>query len=262
MRVRNLAALFAIMSTHMAIGCGDEPPPEPPKPHNYTLEVEVTDGQGTMLPNVAVKVDEKIVGHTDAEGKFSAVLNELAGNTVTLGVVAPSGYRFAPDTDSVTEILKTTNVRGQVTGVPVFLSAAAESLQKDYFVWVKADCDNGCKDWPVLLDGKEMARTNALGYAHFSFTDQPRNDVEIEIVAKKPNTPSNPKYGFTLDTGSTVYRIEQAFTDPSKPKPVVRRARPSGGKKKDAKAGNVPDPGAFVDPTPKKETGVIDLFGN
>lgn len=264
-------AFILLLGGSFLIGCGDDaPPPAPPQKFDYAVEVAVTDGQENPLPQVAVTIDGQVVGHTDADGKFTGTINDFAEKSLELGVVAPPGYRFAPDTDKVTEMLRTTTVNGQQSGVPLYLAAQAESLQSDYLIWVKAVCEGNlsCADWPVTLDGEEKARTNALGYAHFSFTGQPRNDVEIAIGTPAKTSPANPTYTVSLDVDASVYRLEQSFVDPTAPKRTARPVRVAkkggGGKKGDKKPdaeAKVPAPGDFVDPTPKKkDDGVIDLF--
>lgn len=260
MKSRRLSTALAVAVALLALSCGDEPPPPERVKYNYTLEVGVKDTQGNVLPRVPVTVDGNTVGHTDADGKFTATLNEFEGEPITLGVIAPHGYHFAVETDSVSEILKTSNVNNQTTGVPVFLSAIAESTEKDYFIWVKTNCDSKCPRWPVLLDGEEIARTNSLGFAHFAFTNQPDETVMIEIATTGEFQPANPKYELALERNSTVYRIDQNFKDPTKPKP--RRVSSSSKKKPktDKPKETAPDPGAFLEPEKPKKTGVIDLF--
>lgn len=262
-----LLSIALALSVASALGCGDkDEAPEVKTQHDYTLEVDVQDSQGNTLPRVSVTVDGKVVGLTDADGKFTATLTEYDGVPVTLGVIAPDGYYFPEGTDTISETLRTTTVNKQKSGVPVFLSAKAESLKKDYFFWVKTACDTECSDWPILLNGEEIARTNSLGYAHFSITDQPETPIELTIDSGEKFKPADPTYEVVLDFDSTVYRIEQPFTDPTKPKPRKRVSRPAGkGKKKKAgeeKKAAAPDPDAFVEPVKKKkDDGVIDLFG-
>jgi hypothetical protein len=247
------------------LGCGDEAPPPPPSKFDYNLEVKVEDTQGNPLPKVPVTVDGAVVGHTDAAGKFTATLNELEGESLTLAVQPVEGFRYQIDSDTVTETLKTARVGAEKSGVPIFLNVTGESLKKDYFVWFKAVCDADCGGWPVMFNGEEIAKTNELGYAHFSFTEQPNNDVEVEVQTPSGLTPSNPRYAIALDSDSTAYRIAQPFVDPNKPKPRPKKKRKSrkGKKKKGTKKAVVPGKDEFVDPTPKKPANSgdgIDLF--
>lgn len=263
----NARPLSILLTALTLLGaCGEEPPPPPPERQTFTIEATVVTDAEVPVAKVPILLDGKVVGLTDAKGTFTGTLSELPGETVTLGATAPDGYRIIAG-ENVTEVLKTATVNNTVSGVPVFLATTLESLKKDYFVWVKADCGedaSDCGGWPVKLDGEEVAKTNRLGYAHFAFTRQPRTDVSIEIGTSGAFKPENPTYELTLDSDSTVYRLGQEFKDPTKKKRVVRR--PSGKKKKkgsskkdDKKPAASTD--GFLPPTPKdKKDGVIDLF--
>ncbi len=273
-------ALATITATLLGtlVGCGEDPPPPPPPKHDFTVEVEVTDTDENPLPRVPVTLDGRVVGHTDKDGKFSGKLTELAGTDVTLGVKDIEGYRFVNEETSVMEKLKTTTVNGEKSGVPLFLQIQAESITKEYLVWVEAKCGDGlegeCEDLPVLLDGEEVARTNPLGFAHFSFSDVPQNDLKLTIDTPDPEgddetklSPADPEYALTLDLDSHIYLIEESFENPDAKKTKKRRRRPrrrraskrrrpakkKAAKKKSSKKAPKKKSG-------KPDNGVIDLW--
>lgn len=217
-----------LLALLFAVACGDPPPPAPPPVHEFTVEVRAEDDNGNPLPRVPVLLDGKPVGLTDASGKFSGILKEREGTKVKLAVGDVDGYKFpGSETTEIEETLRVTKVNNSASGVPVFLRVRAESLRKDYLVWVHAKCDESlegeCSDFPVTLNGEEVARTGPHGYAHFSFSEVPRSDVEIAIdtPAHDPSDdesplfePRDPSYKLTLDLGSHVYVVEQGFVDP------------------------------------------------
>lgn len=246
-----------------AAACGDEGPPPPPPTYQFTVEVQVEDSNQNPVPKVPVLLDGKVVGYTDRDGKFSGTLTDRADKELTLSVNDVEGFRFAADSNSVTETLKITKVNGQDSGVPIFLQVQAESIKKDYFVWIKAVCDDSlptCAGMPVTLNGREVAKTNHLGYAHFSFKDVPQNDVEIKIdtPSHSPSDkdsaryePRDPSYKLTLDLESHIYLVEENFTNPEKPKKkrVNRRKsnrRPNRKKTQQKKPEPKPEPAGGI----------------
>jgi hypothetical protein len=263
--------IFTLLITLLAgsaLGCGEEAPPPPPKNYEYTLEVEVTDTDENPLPRIPVTLDGKVVGKTDKEGKFAGTLHELPGTEVTLGVQDIEGYRFVnEDETSVTETLKTTTVNGKKSGVPLFLQIQAESITKDYLVWVQAKCDDTlegkCEGLPLLFGDEEVARTNALGFAHFSFSDVPQNDVALKIDTPDGDEtfePADPEYALTLDLDSHIYLIDETFTNPdAEPKARPRRRR---AKRRSAKRSRKSSPKRKKKKKSgkKEEKGVIDLW--
>lgn len=246
--------------------CGDDPPPPPPPPAQYSVEVEVLDTDDNPVPRIPVQLDGKVVGYTDQNGEFKGTLTELQGKEVSVAISEIDGYRIAPGSEpSVTETLNVTQVGGTTSGVPIFMQVRMESVKKDYMVWVRSICDDsipsGCGNLPVLFNGREVARTNHLGYAHFAFSDVPQNDVEIQIDTPKHDPddkkspmfqPRDPSYTVTLDLESHIYLLEETFSDPNnKKKPKKKRQvrkRPKKKKKKDT--------------APPPPPAGIDLFGN
>ena len=223
-----MSKFSVLIALVLAAACGDPPPPAPPPLHEFTVEVRAEDDNGDPLPRVPVLLDGEPVGLTDADGKFSGTLREREGTKVKLAVGELDSYKFpGSETTEIEETLRVTKVNDTASGVPVFLRVRAESLRKDYLVWVHAKCDdtieNGCEGFPVTLNGEEVARTGPHGYAHFSFSEVPRSDVEIAIdtPAHDPSDedsamfePRDPSYKLTLDLGAHVYVVEQGFVDP------------------------------------------------
>lgn len=241
--------------------CGEEAAAPPAAPLNFSVEATVQTDSDVAVPNVAITLNGKIVGRTDADGKFSATLTEVPGESVTLGAIAPDGYRIIKG-EEVSEQLKTATLSGTVSGVPVFLATTLESLKKDYFIWVKTGCGDHaaeCAGWPVMVDGVEMTKTNSLGYANFSFTREPYTDVEVTIQTPGAFVPANPTYAVSLEANATVYRLEQQFKDPTRKK-VVRRAAPVKRTTKKATTKKKTNTGLLpLTPSEQKRSN-IDLF--
>lgn len=266
-------AILITAATGTTLGCGEDPPPPPPPKHDYTVEVEVTDTDENPLPRVPVTLDGRVVGHTDREGKFAGKLNEIAGKDVTLGVQDITGYRFINEKTSVTETLKTTTVNGTQSGIPLYLQIQAESITKDYLVWVEASCGDDrqekCEGLPVLLDGEEVARTNRLGYAHFSFADVPQNDVMVSIDTPDDEDeklePADPQYALTLDLDSHIYMIDETFEPPGAAKSKTKRRRRRPRRRRAARRRKASSKKKAPKTAPKKkkkddEGAVIDLW--
>lgn len=259
-----LGGLTSIL-TISAVACGEDPPPAPPSKYDFPIEVQAEDSNRNPLAKVPVTIDGGVVGYTDADGKFTASLNELAGNAVTVGVQDIDGYRFPEGSVSVTENLRVTTVNGEESGVPVFLQVTGEPLRKDYFVWVRANCEKGletdaCADLPVKLNGEEVGKTNRFGYAHFAFQDVPQNDVEIviETGSEADYKPANPLYAMTLNLDSHVYLIDETFADPEFQERKPRRRRSTNRKSRSSKQ-KTSAPAKKPPAEKKKDNGVIDF---
>jgi hypothetical protein len=227
------AALGVALVVLAPLGCGNEAKkPDPTEqPHDFQIEVEVTDTDGEVVPEAPVKLDGKTVGYTDKEGKFDATIREKPGTKIELAIGDIDGYRLV-DTQSVTEKLKLKqNLSGKgYKGVPVLLHAVAESVQLRYLVWVDATCKDSlpadaCQGLLVRRGGEVVATTDRLGKAHFNLREQP--DEKISVTIDTPESkgeeddetptfkPADPTYEMSLGIEPTIYRLEPTFEDPS-----------------------------------------------
>lgn len=226
------AVLGVVLVTVGPLGCGNEAQkPDPTRqPHDFQIEVEVTDTDGKVVPKAPVKLDGKIIGYTDKEGKFQASLREKPGTKIELAIGDVEGYRIV-DTQSVTEKLELKrNLSGKgYKGVPVLLHAVAESVQRRYLVWVDATCKDSlpadaCQGLLVRRGGEIVATTDRLGKAHFNLREQPEEKISVTIDTPEPDEedddaptfePSDPTYEIELGIDPTIYRLEPTFKDPS-----------------------------------------------
>lgn len=214
------------------LGCGnqaDKPDPTE-QPHDFQIEVEVTDTDGKVVPEAPVKLDGKIIGYTDKEGKFGASLREKPGTKIELAIGDVDGYRIV-DKQSVTEKLELKpNLSGQgYKGVPVLLHAVAESVQRRYLVWIDATCKDSlpadaCQGLLVKRGDDVVATTDRLGKAHFNLREQPQEKIAVTIDTPTSDgedddaptfEPGDPTYKVTLGIDPTIYRLEPTFKDPS-----------------------------------------------
>lgn len=237
--MRTLAISLLIAMTSPLLGCGDEGPPPPPPMKDFRLEVSATE-PGGPVPLAPVLVDGKVIGYTDQDGKFEAMLTERPGASVTLGIGSLAGYRLMSD-ESVTESLRLTS---SGLGVPVALNASFESQKKEYMVWVSANCDpkmidpTFCENLPVLKDGEEIGRTDDMGQAHIVFVGVPETKVKFSINTPSVDPlkdpilpiPENPTFEVGLGFNSEIFLIEESFVnalEARKTKASPRRSAPA-----------------------------------
>ena len=192
------------------------------------------------LSRVPVKLDDKVIGYTDKDGKFTAYIKDKPGAEVQLSLGAMNGWVFEDDVAKTTLLVKR-SIDNKPNPIPLKLSAKAMNIELDYLVWVKLDCPEDkidqakCADVPVKLDGKEVARTGFDGRAHFSSRAPIESKHKVEILTPKFDAnadepamvrPANPSYDIKLDELSAVFIIEQTLVDA-----IVLAANAEDGKK-------------------------------
>ncbi len=223
-------------------GCGDDEPQELPY-YEFSLEVEASDLDGNSVAGIPVLLDDQVVGFTDADGVFEAILLEQPTQVIHLAVDEIEGYRIADEEPSIEKTLQIApRLDGDGhRGIPVSLRVDFRSTFMDYLTWVQIECDDdlddeNCEDVPVLLDDEELVRTDNNGFAHFSFQGLPGDDhtLRLEMPEHDPDDddsvkiePEDTVYDIELSPDATVFYIAEEFTDPDAPQTPTWRPPPS-----------------------------------
>jgi uncharacterized protein YdeI (BOF family) len=279
-RMTSLAALSAVLvAVAFAAGCGEEEKQGPPSPHQFKLEVSVIDEGENAVPRAPVLLDGNIVGYTDREGLFQAVLTEQLGTEVQVSVGDMNDYHVPEEARANETLSLKPALDGTKRPVEVILKATVHSARKNYLVWVEAECDkyldDKCEDLPVVVDGEVVAHTDDTGKAHFQFEGVPDDTVTVEIDTPKfdPSVhgedavfvmePEKPSYEVSLGLNPELLVIKEQFSDSKAAERAaeekkkrrrrrLRRLRRQRAKKASSKPSK-----------PKKEEkddGVIDLW--
>ncbi len=266
-----VATMLAVAGLSLSCGEDDTPPPAPSQ-FEFGIEVVAFDASENPIPGVPVVLDGNVVGFTGADGKFEGALVDQPTREVELAVKEIDGYRLANDGTNRTTLRVSESLNGELRGIPVSLRAELHSIRTTFVSWVELSCDEHlddkyCSDRPILLDGKEVARTDYRGAAHFTFEEVPTSTPQITIRTPRYDAddedsvmmePRNPSFIMELSHDATIFAIEQEFTDPAArraaeqappPRTRVRRApRP--------RAQPAPEP----EPEPESESRIRSFF--
>ncbi len=261
--------LITFAASCLLMACGEEEEVGPPPTFDFPLEVEAKDTDDSPVAGVPVLLDDNVVGFTDANGVFRATINEHQGAFVRLSVEDAEGYTLITDNPHLeSELRLTQGMDGQPRGVPTTLRVQLQSIVYEYLTWIDLDCDSKiddkhCQGLPLLLDGEEVARTDAKGYAHFSFQGYPGEVRELAVVTPDPGEdqptfqPANPTYEFELGADPMIFHVAETFTDPTvQDRPRRRRTR------RPARTQPRQQQQQQQQPTQDEDTGVICLFGD
>lgn len=273
-----LAGLVALGSAALLLGaCGEEDQGPAPTLQDFELSVLVDDQMQNPVPHAPVVLDGKTVGYTDKDGVFKAVLSEYVGNEVSVGI-GPMDSFIIPETAQgrITTLKRVKTLEG-FSNTQIILQATLQSVKNDYLIWVQADCAEEvaakhCEDMPVLLDGKEIARTDRQGRAHFDIRGIP--DQAITVSLKTPTyrpapgdtadnvfdiRPPNPSYQLKLGFNAEVLLIHEKFTDPDAAKREEDKRNRRAASQAAAARKNAAQKQKAAEEKAKK-AGVIDLW--
>jgi len=201
------------------VACAD---PEPPQEHRFIV-VALSDGE--PVAGVAVITGGERAGETDEHGELDITLTGRDGAAVPLVVECPEGYRSPVDLRPLRlqsfRHLETSDgsrgIRRTVSCLPTERRAA---------IVVRAA---GQVDLPIMIRGREVARTDASGVAHFSLRLRPNRSVRVQLDTSTRGDlrPHSPESTLRMPDRDEIFVIDQPFEVEEAPR--QRRRRRSTG---------------------------------
>jgi hypothetical protein len=209
--------LFASALFLLSTGC------DPPRPPPLELRVTAASDEGMRLAGLAVKIDDRVVGRTDARGELHLGLPQSdEGKRVRVSVQTPDGFRALTDARLIA--LERMTTRGGGT-LPLELHARFASTVRHYVVLV----DVGRPNLPIEVFGVQQAVTNSAGVAMFMTPGAPSDALEVRVTngGRTDLTPAYLAQTFNLQDRADVFMLRGEFTAvPAKKRPAPRPHRP------------------------------------
>jgi hypothetical protein len=190
------------------------PPPDAP----FQLAIAVNSDPGRPLAGAKIGFKSKTIATSDDTGTAKVEIGGTEGEAISLAIQCPDGYA-SPDKPLVV------GLRHLAPGSPPpKFEARCTPLERTVVVALRAD--NG-PNLPVLQLGREVARTDATGVAHFVMHVKPAEPVTLTLgTDEKPAEalrPQNPTLQFVAKDQDDYVLLEQKFTTEKK-KSVVKKA--------------------------------------
>ncbi len=172
---RALALPLVLSLAHVTSGCAALEPPPPPPPQQ--LKLQVVGEPGEPIADVPFLLDNKEIGRTNGEGVASFAVDGEDGRPFTLSVACPSG------TVSSSRALEL--VLRRMDRAPTY-DFHCVSTERSIVVAIRTE---GATDVPVKYLGREIARTDAEGYALVHLVPKASEVVHLTL-----DTSSDPKH--------------------------------------------------------------------
>lgn len=212
------AVTLVLASLTLSFAACGEPPPAPT--HTVTF---ITTSDGYPLPDVAIKLGEQLLGKSGERGEITTTLRGRDGTTLDYRAECPPGYREPRSTPQlVLRSFRAIGDAGAGRGIEVRLDCPPS--ERRVAVVIKAT--NGA-DVPVLFQGREVARTDAQGFAHVFVRSSPSTSFRLVLdTREKPLLrPSSPTHEFRVDDSDDYFLLEQPFVVEVPPPKKIRRPR-------------------------------------
>ncbi len=204
------------------LGCGEEPS-DPSFPITFTA----TSDPGVSLAAVQLTANGLPLGQTDASGVLHANLTGPLGSTVQVGVTCPEGHR-PPASSPLLTLRHVESLDPTAAGLGLQVSIACTPLTRHGIVIVRAGGEHPQAGLPVLIDGRELARTDTSGVAHVPLEMPAGQSFQVLLAtADHPNLrPESPPRTFTFPDSDELFVFDQPFAVEESPPPTKHRPRP------------------------------------
>jgi hypothetical protein len=191
-----------VLAAVVAVGCAPE------EPERFDVRVTASSDEGQPLEGVAVKVDDVVIGITDAAGHLGMALPGPEGRRVTVAVETPPGYRGGEQTRSI--VLDRLVRRADETRAPLEVETQFAPSQRSYVLLV----DVGMAGLPVEIFGVKKATTNSEGVAMLTVPGVPGDDLQVRVTrgARADLLPGFVAHSFTLPDHASVCVLDGRFT--------------------------------------------------
>ncbi|QQR91303.1 MAG: hypothetical protein IPJ88_06130 [Myxococcales bacterium] len=198
--------------------CGTETNTAP----RFELAVHTVELDGSPVRDAQVFVGDTPVGRSGVQGKLRFELSGKEGRRVAIRVKCPIAYQQQELLDTIT-LHQVLDVKDTAKRKAIERKFVCNALINKAVVLVKSNAPAGL---PVLLDGREVDRTNEHGIAHVYIEMAPQAEFQVKIsTTSQPELrPQEPSRVFRMPEGKEILLFEQDFSIEEAPK-VRKRSR-------------------------------------
>jgi len=190
------------------MACEEERPP----PRFRVTFIAQSDGD--PLANVRVIADGQVLGETGDNGELGVEITGREGQAMAINAQCPEGHR-APEQLPLLTLRAFQGLGDAAAQRGIEMTIACPPSERIVAVAVRAldQDDEPLPDLPVRVRGQEIARTDASGVAHFSFSLRPNSTfrVQLDTDAVENIRPQNPGTTFTVPDANEYFVLNQAF---------------------------------------------------
>ncbi len=215
---RTLVGSALVLLSSCALGCSafEPPPPPPPQP----IQVRVSGEPGEAMQDIPIVLDGKEIGRTNAEGVGSFTFDGEDGRPFTLTIACPTGF--------VTSVRPLELVLRRMDRAPLY-DFQCVSTDRAVLVAVRSE---GASDVPIKYLGREIARTDAEGYALVHLVPKSGEIVHLTFDTSDPKhaalRPVNPQVAVGANEDGAFTVVQKFVTErgPVRRPPAIPVPRP------------------------------------
>ncbi len=201
---------------------------DPPPPAHYPVTFTAESDPGQPLHGVALTIAGTPQGETGADGTLHIELTGDEGTSVPVSATCPTGYREPAPLSPI--VLRTTvSVAGAASaGLRVTISCLPTSRRGVVVVRAAGTGLATRAGLPVMIEGREVARTDASGVAHVSLDMAPGQSFRVLLATATASPmlrPQDPEQTFVAPDADEIFLFDQNFDEEVPAAPPRRPGR-------------------------------------
>lgn len=221
-RITRLVVASSITAA-VALGCGEDPPP-PVFPITFIAESD----PGVPLMGVTLTVAGAPPAQTAADGTVRVELSGEEGTSVPVSATCPAGYRDAPALSPI--VLRTTVGVGGAAAPGLRVSVSCLPATRQGVVVIRAGGTGTATraGLPVMIEGRQVAVTDASGIAHVSLNMAPGQSFQVLLATATVSPmlrPQDPQLTFVFPDANEIFAFDENFDEQAPPEPEHHRRR-------------------------------------
>jgi hypothetical protein len=178
---------------------------------------------GRALAGVRITIDGAPVGASRTDGMLEASLTARPGARVALGATCPEGYQGA----RLPTTLTLRRVRGLASGSAgaIRVPISCPPSHRTAAIVVRAA---GQANLPIIMNGREVGRTDKNGVAHLIFRTQEYRSLRVTLdTRERPQLmPQDPELSFQINDKDEIFIFDQPFVEKQDSRKPGRKSGP------------------------------------
>lgn len=212
--MRRLVVWVALASL---LGCEEAAPPTP-----YPVRFIATADPGEPLAGVSIAAGG-VTAVTDTSGTLAIELSGAEGLSIPVTATCPDGHRLAVAPSP----LMLRRVIDLATGAPAVLQVtiSCPPTSRHGIVVIRAGGTGVREGIPVMVDGREAARTDRSGVAHVALDMAAGSTFQVQLATSTvlPTLrPADPSMPFTFRDADEIFVFDRPFDEEAPPPPPRR----------------------------------------
>jgi hypothetical protein len=166
---------------------------------------------GEPLAGVAIQIDGRPAGKTRADGRLRVAVKNKPGVRVKLSAVCPDGYQSARIAQTV-PLRHLRSLDGNNEQTEMRIPIACAPTHRVAAIVIRAA---GQANLPILVNGRELGRTDKDGIAHIQVRSLPYRNLRVLLnTADLPHLmPQDPELSFAVEDKDAIFVFDQPFED-------------------------------------------------